>query len=67
MHYDMHVYLVVFDKNSFGLSKKLFSSIHQYIDEHYVEEIESIFQRNRFGRTDYPRHMARSQNVPAGC
>ena len=47
MHYDMHVYLVVFDKNSFGLSKKLFSSIHQYIDEHYVEEIESTFQRNR--------------------
>ena len=41
------VYLVVFDKNSFGLSKKLFSSIHQYIDEHYVEEIESTFQRNR--------------------
>jgi O-acetyl-ADP-ribose deacetylase len=47
MHHDMHVYLVVFDKNSFGLSKKLFSSIHQYIDEHYVEEIESTFQRNR--------------------
>ena len=47
MHHDMHVYLVVFDKNSFGLSKKLFSSIHQYIDEHYVEDIESTFQRNR--------------------
>ena len=47
MHHDMHVYLVVFDKSSFGLSKKLFSSIHQYIDEHYVEEIESTFQRNR--------------------
>ena len=47
MHHDIHVYLVVFDKNSFGLSKKLFSSIHQYIDEHYVEEIESTFQRNR--------------------
>src|SRR4051794_8047009 len=47
LHHDMHVYLVVFDKSSFGLSKKLFSSIHQYIDEHYVEEIESRFQRNR--------------------
>ncbi|WP_338452904.1 macro domain-containing protein [Niallia oryzisoli] len=43
-HHDMHVYLVVFDKNSFGLSKKLFSSIHQYINENYVEEIESKFQ-----------------------
>ena len=46
-HDDMHVYLVVFDKNSFGLSKKLFSSIYQYIDEYYVGEIESTFQQNR--------------------
>ena len=38
LYHDMHVYLVVFDKNSFRLSKKLFSSIQQYIDEHYVEE-----------------------------
>ena len=42
-NHDMLVYLVVFDKKSFGLSKKLFTSIHQYIDEHYVEEAESTF------------------------
>lgn len=47
IHHDMHVYLVVFDKKSFGLSKKLFTSIHQYIDEHYVEEAEDTFKRNR--------------------
>ncbi|MDR7002072.1 O-acetyl-ADP-ribose deacetylase (regulator of RNase III) [Neobacillus niacini] len=47
IHHDMHVYLVVFDKKSFGLSKKLFTSIHQYIDEHYVEEAEDTFNRNR--------------------
>lgn len=47
LHHDMLVYLVVFDKSSFGLSKKLFTSIHQYIDEHYVEEIEITFNRNR--------------------
>ncbi|MEH7501537.1 macro domain-containing protein [Neobacillus drentensis] len=45
LHHDMLVYLVVFDKNSFGVSKKLFTSIHQYIDEHYVEELETTFQR----------------------
>ncbi|WP_428908124.1 macro domain-containing protein [Niallia sp. Krafla_26] len=45
--YDMKVYLVIFDKNSFGLSEKLFSSVHQYINENYVEEMESTFQRNR--------------------
>jgi len=44
---DMLVYLVVFDKKSFGLSNKLFASIHQYIDEHYVEEAEKVFARNR--------------------
>ncbi|WHY89198.1 macro domain-containing protein [Neobacillus cucumis] len=47
LHHDLLVYLVVFDKNSFGLSKKVFSSIHQYIDEHYVEKVEETFQRNR--------------------
>ncbi|WP_010283650.1 macro domain-containing protein [Bacillus timonensis] len=43
MEHDMLVYLVVFDKASFGVSKKLFSSIHQYIDEHYVDEMETTF------------------------
>jgi O-acetyl-ADP-ribose deacetylase (regulator of RNase III)/transcriptional regulator with XRE-family HTH domain len=50
LHHDMLVYLVVFDKKSFSLSKKLFTSIHQYIDEHYVEEVESTF--NRIGREE---------------
>ncbi|AZU62286.1 macro domain-containing protein [Neobacillus mesonae] len=47
MKHDMQVYLVVFDKKAFGISQKLFTSIHQYIDEHYVNEVETFFQRNR--------------------
>lgn len=47
LEHDLLVYLVVFDKKSFGISKKLFTSIHQYIDEHYVEEAESTFTRIR--------------------
>ncbi|MGG3890801.1 macro domain-containing protein [Metabacillus fastidiosus] len=47
LHNDMIVYLVVFDKKAFGLSKKLFTSIHQYIDEHYVEEAEGTFKRRQ--------------------
>lgn len=35
---EMTVYLVVYDKASFVLSGKLFSSITQYIDDNYVEE-----------------------------
>ena len=34
---ELLVYLVVFDKQSFGFSEKISSSIHQFIDEHYVE------------------------------
>lgn len=47
VNHDMLVYLVVFDKRSFGLTKKLFSSINEYIDEHYVDEAEISFNRNR--------------------
>ena len=45
LNHDILVYLVVFDKKAFGLSTKLFTSIHEYIDEHYVEEVESTFRR----------------------
>ncbi len=34
---DMTVYIVVFDKNAFGLSGKLFSDIKSYIDDNYVD------------------------------
>ncbi|NMD71655.1 RNase III inhibitor [Bacillus sp. DNRA2] len=45
---DMLVYLVVFDKKAFWFSKKLFSTIHQFIDEHYVEKAETLsLNRNR--------------------
>ena len=42
---DMNVYLVVFDKSAFGFSKKLFSSIKQYIDDNYVDENEQRYCR----------------------
>ena len=42
---DMKVYLVVFDKSAFGFSKKLFSSIKQYIDDNYVDENEERYRR----------------------
>lgn len=34
---DMTVYLVLFDKNAYRISEKLFSDIASYIDDHYVE------------------------------
>lgn len=47
LHHDMLVYLVVFDRTSFMLSQKLFSSIYEYIDEHYVEEVELTLDRRQ--------------------
>lgn len=47
MDNEMNVYLVVFDKKSFGISSKLFDSINEYIDEHYVDELDLEFGRNR--------------------
>lgn len=44
---EMQVYLVVFDKKSFGISNKLLRSIEAFIDEHYVEKNERLYSRNR--------------------
>jgi len=48
---DMNVTLVVYDKNAFVLSERLFSSIEKYIDDNYViDHIES--RSNRRGNID---------------
>lgn len=36
MHNEMTVYLVVYDKDSFSISKKLFSDVSEFIDDSYV-------------------------------
>ena len=38
MEHEMQVYLVVFDRDSFVLSEKLFSSVASYIDETYIQD-----------------------------
>lgn len=44
---EMAVFLVVYDKAAFKLSEKLFSSITQYIDDNYIEELPAG-RKNRF-------------------
>ncbi len=36
MEHELHIYLVVFSKDAFALSEKLFRSVDSYIDEHYI-------------------------------
>lgn len=38
MENDMHIYLVVFNREAFELSEKLFRSVSSYIDETYIRE-----------------------------
>lgn len=40
LEHEMLIYLVVFDRNAFRLSEKLFHSITSYIDQHYVDSWE---------------------------
>jgi O-acetyl-ADP-ribose deacetylase len=47
LEHDIYVYLVVFNQKAFGISKKLFTSIEEYIDAHYVDEHEVTYSRNR--------------------
>ena len=39
---EMQIYLVVFNREAFRMSEKLFHSVASYIDEHYVEERDQI-------------------------
>ena len=40
MEHEMLVYLVIFDKESFQVSRKLSQSVEEYIDDHYADEQE---------------------------
>ena len=37
LQHEMQIYLVVFNREAFALSEKLFRSVESYIDEHYIE------------------------------
>lgn len=50
MEHEMNVYLVVFDKKAVVLSEQLYLSIHEFIDDYYVDENEKKFSRNRNDR-----------------
>ena len=44
--YDLHIYLVVFDRDSYRLSEKLFQGVASYIDENYVDACELAAEEN---------------------
>ena len=49
MDHDIHIYLVVFGKESFALSEKLVQKVASFIDEHYVDEYdEELYSHPRY-------------------
>lgn len=50
MDHEINVYLVVYDKESYTFSKKLFNNIQDYIFDNYKEE-DAIFERTRIRRS----------------
>ncbi len=50
MEHEMTVYLVLYDRNSVSVSKKLFDQIREYIDDHYVEEKNERYPGAQRGR-----------------
>lgn len=47
MEHDLHIYLVVFGKESFALSEKLVQNVASFIDEHYVDAYEREYPVDR--------------------
>ena len=51
MDHDMEVILVVFDKDSFALSSRVFKDVASYIQDHQVEELKAVeYARKRENR-----------------
>jgi len=49
MEKELLVYLVIYDPESVVVSKKLFASLAEYIDDNYVEENDEYYPENRRG------------------
>lgn len=68
---DMDVYLVVFDRESFAVSRELLGAVESYIDENYVDT-HGIFRRRRLdgeqsGMYDAESCEAAPGSHPAPC
>ena len=56
---DMTVYIVIFDKNAYKISEKLFADIEEYIDDNYVDEHALMYpEMRRMNRPDEVEYCA---------
>lgn len=63
MENEMQVYLVVFEKQSFELSEKLFKSVSSYIDANYVsDKMNMEYGTSKLRRFDYEEMLLRESS-----
>lgn len=53
---DMLVYLVLYDQNSVTVSRKLFRSIEEYIDDHYVDSKDESYRPRQAKYQDFTQN-----------
>ena len=59
MEHDLTVYLVLYDQHSLAVSRKLFASVEEYIDDHYVAQNDESYQFDRRRRESVERRRWR--------
>ena len=66
MEHDLTVYLVLYDRGSLAVSRKLFASVEEYIDDHYVAQNDESygFGRRRRELSDRRRLLEEDAAVP---
>ena len=52
MEHDLTVYLVLYDRHSLAVSRKLFTLVEEYIDDHYVAQNDESYQFDRRRRLE---------------
>jgi len=57
LKHDMDVYIVVFDKKTTHISKKLFNNVLEYIDDNYIDEYTFNKQRRIAKRMSYEQEI----------
>ena len=59
MEHDLTVYLVLYDRDSLAVSRKLFATVEEYIDDHYVAQNDESYQVDRWRRESAERRRWR--------
>ena len=59
MEHDLTVYLVLYDRGSLAVSRKLFALVEEYIDDHYVAQNDESYEFDRRRRESAERRRWR--------